>query len=52
MVHVRLASKVSKCPPPGLTVYSDFGDDHPECQVIGTDLSPIQPQWVPPNVML
>jgi SAM-dependent methyltransferase len=29
----------------------DFGDDHPECQVIGTDLSPIQPQWVPPNVM-
>jgi ubiquinone/menaquinone biosynthesis C-methylase UbiE len=28
----------------------DFADEHPSAQVIGTDLSPIQPTWVPPNV--
>ncbi|KAI5461959.1 S-adenosyl-L-methionine-dependent methyltransferase [Mariannaea sp. PMI_226] len=28
----------------------DFGDMHPDTEVIGTDLSPIQPSWVPPNV--
>ncbi|RTE78702.1 hypothetical protein BHE90_006787 [Fusarium euwallaceae] len=28
----------------------DFGDQFPETEVIGTDLSPIQPTWVPPNV--
>ncbi|KAJ9616825.1 hypothetical protein H2200_000544 [Cladophialophora chaetospira] len=28
----------------------DFGDEFPSAQVIGTDLSPIQPDWVPPNV--
>ncbi|TPX08636.1 uncharacterized protein E0L32_009825 [Thyridium curvatum] len=28
----------------------DFGDEYPNCEVIGTDLSPIQPGWVPPNV--
>jgi SAM-dependent methyltransferase len=27
----------------------DFADEHPESEVIGTDLSPIQPTWVPPN---
>lgn len=27
----------------------DFADAHPETEVIGTDLSPIQPNWVPPN---
>ncbi|KAI8258795.1 Secondary metabolism regulator LAE1 [Colletotrichum sp. SAR 10_98] len=27
-----------------------FGDEHPEAEVIGTDLSPIQPGFVPPNV--
>ncbi len=26
------------------------GDLHPSAQVIGIDLSPIQPRWVPPNV--
>lgn len=31
---------------------SDFGDNYPTCQVIGTDISPIQPGWVPPNVKL
>ncbi|GAB1321037.1 mRNA 3'-end-processing protein YTH1 [Madurella fahalii] len=28
----------------------DFGCEHPEAEVIGTDLSPIQPAWVPANV--
>ncbi|KAJ0164084.1 hypothetical protein CTA2_1794 [Colletotrichum tanaceti] len=28
----------------------DYGDDHPGAEVIGVDLSPTQPQFVPPNV--
>ncbi|KAK1775505.1 S-adenosyl-L-methionine-dependent methyltransferase [Copromyces sp. CBS 386.78] len=28
----------------------DFADKFPNCNVIGTDISPIQPSWVPPNV--
>ncbi|KAL7794312.1 S-adenosyl-L-methionine-dependent methyltransferase [Trichoderma ceciliae] len=28
----------------------DFADEHPDAQVIGTDISPIQPTWVPPNL--
>ncbi|KAF4978632.1 hypothetical protein FZEAL_5035 [Fusarium zealandicum] len=28
----------------------DYADEHPEAQVIGVDLSPIQPSFVPPNV--
>ena len=31
---------------------SDFADDHPNVQVIGTDISPIQPGWIPPNLKL
>src|SRR5437667_7991972 len=27
----------------------DFADQFPSAEVIGTDLSPIQPRWVPPN---
>lgn len=27
----------------------DMADQYPNCQVLGTDLSPIQPTWVPPN---
>jgi SAM-dependent methyltransferase len=27
----------------------DFADSNPGCDVIGTDLSPIQPTWIPPN---
>ncbi|KAG5304344.1 methyltransferase [Histoplasma capsulatum G186AR] len=27
----------------------DFADDHPGTEVVGNDLSPIQPSWVPPN---
>lgn len=26
------------------------GDKYPSANVLGIDLSPIQPQWVPPNV--
>jgi hypothetical protein len=29
----------------------DFADEHPESHVVGIDLSPIQPQSVPPNLM-
>ncbi|OLN82369.1 Phosphomethylethanolamine N-methyltransferase 3 [Colletotrichum chlorophyti] len=28
----------------------DMGDEYPEADVVGIDLSPIQPIWVPPNV--
>lgn len=28
----------------------DLADEHPHAVVVGTDLSPIQPSWVPPNV--
>lgn len=28
----------------------DFADSYPAAEVIGTDLSPIQPSWVPPNL--
>lgn len=28
----------------------DFGETHPAAQVIGVDLSPIQPSWVYSNV--
>ncbi|VZI03666.1 unnamed protein product [Fusarium fujikuroi] len=27
----------------------DVADEHPEAEVLGVDLSPIQPTWVPPN---
>lgn len=30
--------------------HSDFADTHPAARVIGTDLSPIQPTWIPPNL--
>ncbi|KAJ5097631.1 hypothetical protein N7456_008352 [Penicillium angulare] len=28
----------------------DFADNYPGAEVVGTDLSPIQPSWVPPNL--
>jgi SAM-dependent methyltransferase len=28
----------------------EMGDAFPQCDVLGNDLSPIQPRWVPPNV--
>ncbi|KAK0710521.1 S-adenosyl-L-methionine-dependent methyltransferase [Apiosordaria backusii] len=28
----------------------DFADLHPNTEVTGTDISPVQPSWVPPNV--
>ncbi|KAI8651249.1 hypothetical protein NCS55_01368700 [Fusarium keratoplasticum] len=30
--------------------FSDFADEYSATEVIGTDLSPIQPSWVPPNL--
>lgn len=27
----------------------DMADEYPDCQVLGVDLSPVQPSWVPPN---
>ncbi|KAF8448323.1 putative TAM domain methyltransferase [Terfezia claveryi] len=27
----------------------EFADENPQAEVIGTDISPIQPHWVPPN---
>jgi hypothetical protein len=32
-----------------LTVCSEFADGNPSADVIGIDLSPIQPKFVPPN---
>jgi ubiquinone/menaquinone biosynthesis C-methylase UbiE len=29
---------------------SEFADRYPNVEIIGTDLSPCQPEWVPPNV--
>ncbi|KAK6865028.1 hypothetical protein PG995_001556 [Apiospora arundinis] len=29
----------------------DFGDAYPHAEVRGVDLSPIQPAWIPPNVL-
>ncbi|PGH16853.1 hypothetical protein AJ79_01497 [Helicocarpus griseus UAMH5409] len=28
----------------------DFADHYPSAEIVGTDLSPIQPSWVPPNL--
>jgi len=28
----------------------EMGDQFPNCNILGNDLSPIQPRWVPPNV--
>ncbi|KAH7123394.1 methyltransferase domain-containing protein [Dactylonectria estremocensis] len=28
----------------------DVADEHPQAEVIGIDISPIQPSWVPPNL--
>ena len=27
----------------------DMADRYPQAEIVGTDLSPIQPKWVPPN---
>ena len=32
-----------------LTQNSDVAEKHPEADVKGIDLAPIQPNWVPPN---
>ncbi|KAH7367121.1 S-adenosyl-L-methionine-dependent methyltransferase [Plectosphaerella cucumerina] len=28
----------------------DFADENPDISVVGTDLSPVQPTWIPPNL--
>ncbi|KAK1767402.1 S-adenosyl-L-methionine-dependent methyltransferase [Phialemonium atrogriseum] len=33
-----------------IEIGSDFADEFPDTEVVGTDLSPIQPSWVPPNL--
>ncbi|KIV91741.1 hypothetical protein PV10_06250 [Exophiala mesophila] len=33
-----------------LLLHRNFADQNPSSNVIGTDLSPIQPTWVPPNL--
>ncbi|KAL2211535.1 S-adenosyl-L-methionine-dependent methyltransferase [Sarocladium strictum] len=51
--HAPLPDKLSKAVDIGTGTglwAIDFADAHPECEVIGTDLSPIQPAWVPPNL--
>ncbi|KAJ4328957.1 hypothetical protein N0V84_000528 [Fusarium piperis] len=44
-------NKLGFCPPnlPGSNAIN-FGDEHPEAEVVGVDLSPSQPNMVPPNV--
>ena len=27
----------------------DMADEYPACQILGIDLSPVQPDWIPPN---
>ncbi|KLP14638.1 Uncharacterized protein LW94_8071 [Fusarium fujikuroi] len=34
----------------GNAQYCDFADSFPDTQVIGTDISPIQTGWIPPNL--
>lgn len=40
---------LDQCTGTGIWVM-DVGDMYPSAHIIGTDLSPIQPSWVPPNV--
>ncbi|KEZ42012.1 hypothetical protein SAPIO_CDS6407 [Scedosporium apiospermum] len=44
---LELSTHVRMFPNPS---FSDFADEFPEAEVIGTDISPIQPTWVPPNL--
>ncbi|KAG6154980.1 hypothetical protein E4U51_008586, partial [Claviceps purpurea] len=43
MPHVRMLTQSTESS-------SEFADQFPNASVIGTDLSPCQPQWVPPNL--
>lgn len=51
-VSVPLQQHLYFSPKRSLTSLSDFADEFPDCKVIGTDVSPIQPSWVPPNLKL
>ncbi|KAI8716871.1 hypothetical protein NCS52_00981700 [Fusarium sp. LHS14.1] len=46
--HVRLLSGLDR--QESSSPCSDFADQFPACEVIGTDISPIQPSWTPPNL--
>ncbi|KAG7101953.1 methyltransferase tdiE like protein [Verticillium longisporum] len=41
---------MSAAPGPRWIWALDFGEEHPESEVIGVDLSPVQPGFTPPNV--
>ena len=43
-------SDLNTCPAPLLICSSDFAEAHPNTAVVGTDLSPIQPNTKPPNL--
>ena len=47
MGHVSLATKHPTHP--YVDLFSEFADEHPSAAVLGIDLSPIQPNFVPPN---
>lgn len=49
MYYAPFSQSVPMCPNPPFCLYRDFADEFPDCEVIGTDLSPIQPQFCPPN---
>ena len=51
MGHVCLGS-TSPQPQARADRSSDFADQNPDIQVTGTDISPIQPGWTPPNLKL
>ncbi|RSL68843.1 hypothetical protein CEP53_002417 [Fusarium sp. AF-6] len=42
--------KVQRAIDIGCGTASDFSDDYPDAEITGTDISPIQPSWVPPNL--
>ncbi|KAI4179202.1 MAG: hypothetical protein LQ346_007246, partial [Caloplaca aetnensis] len=60
-LRILLGNKLLLCPVPnpkrvldigtGTGIWAiEYGDDHPDTEIVGTDLSPTQPSWVPPNV--
>ena len=53
LTHFRYLGNVSLQKPPHNTLLifiSEFADRFPNVEIVGTDLSPCQPEWVPPNV--
>lgn len=50
MGDVLLSSSPPSCPTARPDPPSDFADEYPSASVVGFDISPIQPAWVPPNL--